>query len=131
MKDFGNRLKIVRDEQGLTRKELADKAGVTDKTIQRWEDGGNIPAIGVIKKLGDILGHNFLKKEESGGVLSDSEGRAYLIRNNALLTVILDAQAEILASNTGKTVSEVRSSLMNSVKTMEEELRAAHTHRKL
>lgn len=35
----GNTIKTLREKKNLTQKELADKIGVSDKTISKWETG--------------------------------------------------------------------------------------------
>jgi len=40
----------------LTQAELAEKLGVTDKTISKWENGKNMPDLSLFKPLCDILG---------------------------------------------------------------------------
>ena len=122
MKDLAVELKKVRELANMTQAELGQKIGKSARQIQRYEDGGKIGP-GALQLLSDALRHDFTK---NGGELSEGEDRAYTIRNNALLTVILDAQAEVLANQTGKTVSEIRSSLLNSVETMEVKLRGLH-----
>ena len=52
---FGDTIVLLRKEKGLTQKELADKLGVTDKAVSRWETGKNYPDIEVLKKLADVL----------------------------------------------------------------------------
>lgn len=37
--DYGKMLMKERERQGMTRKELAEKAGVTDRAVTYWEKG--------------------------------------------------------------------------------------------
>jgi transcriptional regulator with XRE-family HTH domain len=42
---FGNRLKKLRKEKGLTQQNMADMMGITMRNYQRYEHGGiNVPA---------------------------------------------------------------------------------------
>lgn len=52
---FGDILVLLRKEKGLTQKDLADKLGVTDKAVSRWETGKNYPDIEVLKKLANVM----------------------------------------------------------------------------
>jgi transcriptional regulator with XRE-family HTH domain len=126
MRNLSVELRKMRELLNMTQEELGQIIGKSARTIQRYEEGGKI-GLGVLEKLSVALRHDFSVNE---GELSESEDKAYTIRNNALLTVILDAQAEILANQTGKTVSEIRSSLLNSAETMEVKLRGLHDKRK-
>ena len=45
-----------RKELGLTQKELADKLGVTDKAVSRWENGKTLPDYTVLDSLCKALG---------------------------------------------------------------------------
>jgi len=49
--NFFEKLKQTRIAMGLTRLELAEKLGVSIKTIKQWEDGVNVPH----KKYYDII----------------------------------------------------------------------------
>ena len=40
---------------GLTQKELADRLGVTNKAVSKWETGGGMPDISVLQELSRIL----------------------------------------------------------------------------
>ena len=53
----GNNIKKYRKEKDLTLKELADRVGLTEATVQKYE-AGNIKKIDVemLKKLSDALG---------------------------------------------------------------------------
>ena len=45
-----------RKEKKLTQEELAEKLGVTSKTISRWENGNYMPDISLLKSLSEELG---------------------------------------------------------------------------
>lgn len=46
----------LRGELGLTQKELADRIGVTDKAVSKWETGRGFPDVGVLEILSKELG---------------------------------------------------------------------------
>ena len=43
MNNIGVFIAQLRKEQNMTQKELADKLGVTDKAVSKWECGKGIP----------------------------------------------------------------------------------------
>ena len=45
-----------RKKKKLTQSELAEKLGVTDRSISNWENGKNMPDLSLFKPLCDILG---------------------------------------------------------------------------
>lgn len=45
----------LRKQQGLTQKELAEKIGVTDKAVSRWETGRGFPDVSILKVLTEVL----------------------------------------------------------------------------
>ena len=51
-------IKNVRKEKGLTQKQLADKIGISDKTISKWERGCGLPEVSLWKDLSAVLGVN-------------------------------------------------------------------------
>ena len=48
-------ISTARTKIGLTQKELADKIGVSDKTISKWETGKSLPDISYYEPLCDAL----------------------------------------------------------------------------
>ena len=65
-----DRLKEKRAEAGLTQAELAQKAGVTTRTIQNYEMGERVPSnLGIAQKLADALGTTVEYLLGSGGKL--------------------------------------------------------------
>ena len=51
---FGNYLKALRKEKGLTQEQLAEMLGVTNRSVSRWETGANLPDIDVIITLSEF-----------------------------------------------------------------------------
>lgn len=52
---IGNFILECRKNKKLTQSELAEKLGVTDKSISNWENGRNMPDLSLFKPLCDIL----------------------------------------------------------------------------
>ena len=51
-----------RKNLNLTQKELAEKLGVTDRAVSKWENGRSIPDVGIIESLCKECYHfNYLK----------------------------------------------------------------------
>ena len=53
--EFGERLKQLRKAKNLTQQELADRLGVSNKSVSRWESG-SYPDIAMLGKLAKELG---------------------------------------------------------------------------
>ena len=51
MENFGERLKELRLEKGLTQKQLANEIGTTQSAIVYWESNKQEPTISTLKKL--------------------------------------------------------------------------------
>jgi len=52
----GKFIAMCRKEKNMTQSELAEKLGVTDKSIGNWENGRNMPDLSLFKPLCDALG---------------------------------------------------------------------------
>lgn len=46
----------LRGERGLTQRELADRIGVTDKAVSKWENGRGFPDVAILEALSKELG---------------------------------------------------------------------------
>ena len=53
---FAVRLRELRDNAGLTTRELAELTGVPHSTIDAWDRGSNEPKIGQLPTLAEALG---------------------------------------------------------------------------
>ena len=56
MSEFGSKLRILREEKGITQQELADIFYVAAATVSRWESGKRFPDLMTAKKLADYYG---------------------------------------------------------------------------
>ena len=53
---FGNRLRELRAERGISQQQLADMAAVSRTSIAMYEAGKRLPDIGMLARLADCLG---------------------------------------------------------------------------
>lgn len=53
--DIGAKMKQARQDAEVTQKELAEKLGVHQKDISRWENGERTPALETFAKICRIL----------------------------------------------------------------------------
>ena len=52
---IGKFISNVRKEKKLTQKQLADKLGITDRAISKWENGKSMPDLSLLKPICDVL----------------------------------------------------------------------------
>lgn len=64
---IGSNIRLLRERHSMTQEQLADKMGVSDKTISTWELGTREPRMGSIEKLASIFG---VRKSD---IIGDSE----------------------------------------------------------
>lgn len=86
---IGENIKRLRIMHGLSQKELARIAGVSDKAVSTWESGSKEPRMGAVQKIADHFG---LKKSN-------------LIEDNGLEISITSAQSPAPALGDLPTVS--------------------------
>lgn len=55
MVEFGEKLKSLREEKGMTQQTLAEQLYVTRQAVSRWECGARYPDLLTAKKIGQIL----------------------------------------------------------------------------
>lgn len=53
---IGDFLRNLRNEKGLTQEELAEKFGVSSRSVSRWENGNTMPELGILVELADFYG---------------------------------------------------------------------------
>lgn len=52
----GNLIRQLRQERGLTQKNIADKLNISNKTVSKWERGFGCPDVSLLSELSDVLG---------------------------------------------------------------------------
>ena len=52
----GPAIKRLREEKGLTQAQLAERIGVSDKAVSKWETGRGLPDISLVEPLAKTLG---------------------------------------------------------------------------
>ena len=57
--DLGDKIKSARTKKGITQKELAEKTGLTVRTIQRIENHEVEPSVYSLNKISEILSFDF------------------------------------------------------------------------
>ena len=55
-KKIGAFIRTLRKEKNMTQQELADKLGVSDKAVSKWERGDGCPDVGILPTLAQALG---------------------------------------------------------------------------
>lgn len=63
-------IKLLREQYGLSQKELGQIAGVSDKAVSTWEQGLKEPRMGAIQKLADYFSIRKSDIIEDGGLMS-------------------------------------------------------------
>lgn len=53
---FGSNLRNIREKNGYTRTQLAEKISYSEKSIEKWETGGTVPPVATVCRLAQIFG---------------------------------------------------------------------------
>ena len=63
---LGEKIKKLRNEKGLTQKDLADQVHVTFQTVSKWENDENEPDVSTLRELAKLFGcsMDYLLSEE-------------------------------------------------------------------
>ena len=96
-KKIGGFILKMRKEKNMTQKDLADKLGVTDRAVSKWENGRGLPDLSLIQPLCEILGisvnefFNAEKIEEN-----QKKKKVYLIMNLIKKDTLIIQQTKII-----------------------------------
>ena len=78
-KKIGSFIAARRKDNGLTQSQLAEKLGITDKAVSKWETGKSMPDPSLFCPLCDLL-HITLNELLSGEFISDENLKRNLIK---------------------------------------------------
>ena len=77
---IGEIISTLRKEKGMTQKDIADKLGITDKAVSKWERDVAFPDTATIPKLAEILGVSVEELMQAKAVpVNGHKGAGYLI----------------------------------------------------
>lgn len=93
-KNFSSFIAELRKEQDLTQKELADRIGVSDKAVSRWENGKNYPDIEIMQSLGEIF--NVSVSELLQGERLEQEAVIFLSEQNVVKNIKKNKMLKII-----------------------------------
>lgn len=70
MNEFGNKIKKLRKEKGLTQEQLGDAFNITKTGISYWENGKTMPNMDMVGKLASYFGvtTDYLIKEKNSDI---------------------------------------------------------------
>ena len=83
--NIGKFIKEMRKNKNLTQEELAEKLGVNNRTVSRWENGKNMPDISLYKPLCEVLGISI--EELVNGELTNKKNISYSVEKAIINTV--------------------------------------------
>ena len=89
-KSMGEIISTLRREKGMTQKDIADKLGITDKAVSKWERDIAFPDTATVPKLAEILEINVEELMQAKAVPTNGhKGAGYLL--NIILKAVLIA----------------------------------------
>ena len=68
----GSTIKALRDEKKLTQSELADRIGVSSKTISKWETAKGLPDISLLQPLAQALGISVIELMNGEHIINEN-----------------------------------------------------------
>lgn len=115
--NIGKIIEKFRKEKGLTQRQLADKLGVSNTAVSKWENGNNLPDIAMLEPISEILEVDLLSlvKAQNNSVEECSKKKCRIRRNKnikLLITIIISiitivAVSLITKYNTSKKYEEI------------------------
>lgn len=100
-KTLGMMIASLRKENGMTQLDLAEKMGVTDKAVSKWERDLSCPDVNTIPKLAEVFG---ISVDELMQIKAESQSES---KNNITPMVHMIMKAIALAMGVGVVVLSI------------------------
>ena len=100
-----------RKEKNMTQRQLAEKLGISDKTISKWETGKGLPEAEFMTPLSEILGIT-VNELLTGESIPDAE---YQERAEETMVALAEMRAEV--EDVKKNVSSIKHGMEHGAKT--------------
>ena len=84
---FGTTIAALRKAQGMTQLELAEKMGVTDKAVSKWERDLSFPDVSSLPKLAEIFGvsvDELMQVKAAGAKMDEQKSGTALPKSSTL-----------------------------------------------
>ena len=98
---FGEMVRTLRAEKGMTQLDLARKMGVTDKAVSKWERDLSIPDVASLPKLAEELGTSVDELLQAKTAAQEAATESDATRKKAAALVELVLKAVALAMGVG------------------------------
>ncbi|MBQ6441868.1 MAG: helix-turn-helix domain-containing protein [Lachnospiraceae bacterium] len=93
---FAETLRKLREEKGLSQKQLGTQMFVNHSTVARWENGSRLPDVAMISRLADCLGvdantllYAAAESEESPNIIMVDDSKVILSDNLSVLEEVV------------------------------------------
>lgn len=98
---FGEMVRTLRSEKGMTQLELAQRMGVTDKAVSKWERDLSIPDVASLPKLAEELGVSVDELLQAKSAAQEGAAGGSVARKKAAFMAELVLKAVALAMGVG------------------------------
>jgi transcriptional regulator with XRE-family HTH domain len=114
---FANNLKFLREQYGLSKSQLAERAKVSQSTITRWEEGemgitiDNVYELSKILNipLPDLIGTDLRKDDNNGNrpLWNEYKGVQFKFKDNRTINDLSDDMKELFESTLNMVTKEL------------------------
>ena len=101
---IGSFISSLRKQKDMTQRDLAERIGVTDKAVSRWETGKGFPDVSLLKPLADVLSIS-VTEIIMGERIGISEENSTVIMENAIINTLDYSQRVISKSARWKNIA--------------------------
>ena len=100
---IGGFLRELRKEKELTQEQLAEKFGVSSRSVSRWENGNTMPELGILVELADYYEvdiKEIIDGERKSEIMEKEEHRVYFLPQKKLRLPVSTSWARMVQPST-------------------------------